>query len=145
MAPQQPLVIIDPLLWERSSATRLALGHLVTAGKLAANEDGRPAEWIVPPGRDHEPNAPSGYVVSFIRFHEQGFMAPASRFMRALCFHYSVELHNFAPNVILQAATFVGVGGCSRRWSRGPATWCASAACRSPCGSSTRTTISSAR
>jgi hypothetical protein len=29
--------------------------------------------------------------------------------MRALCFHYGVELHNFAPNAISQAATFVGV------------------------------------
>jgi hypothetical protein len=109
MAPQQPLTIVDPLPWERSSATRLALGQLVTAGHLAANEDGRPAEWIVPPARDHAPNPPSGYVVSFIRFHERGFMAPASRFMRALCFHYGVELHNFAPNTISQAATFVGV------------------------------------
>jgi hypothetical protein len=109
MAPQQPLIIVDPLPWERSSATRLALGQLVTAGQLAENVDGRPAEWIVPPARDHAPNPPSGYVVSFIRFHERGFMAPASRFMRALCFHYGVELHNFAPNAISQAATFVGV------------------------------------
>jgi hypothetical protein len=29
--------------------------------------------------------------------------------MRALCHHYGVELHNFAPNAISQAATFVGV------------------------------------
>jgi hypothetical protein len=29
--------------------------------------------------------------------------------MRALCHHYGVELHNFAPNPISQAATFVGV------------------------------------
>jgi hypothetical protein len=36
-------------------------------------------------------------------------MAPVSRFMRALCHHYGVELHNFAPNGISQAATFVGV------------------------------------
>jgi hypothetical protein len=28
--------------------------------------------------------------------------------MRALCYHYSVELHNFTPNAISQAATFVG-------------------------------------
>jgi hypothetical protein len=48
-------------------------------------------------------------VVSFVRFHERGFMAPASRFMRALCHHYGVELHNFAPNAISQADTFVGV------------------------------------
>jgi predicted hydrolase (HD superfamily) len=42
-------------------------------------------------------------------FHERGFAALASRFMRALCHHYGVELHNFAPNAISQAATFVGV------------------------------------
>jgi hypothetical protein len=109
MAPQPPLVIIDPFAWERSTVTRLALNQLVTAGQLAANEDGRPAEWIVPPARDHAPNPPSGFVVSFVRFHERGFTAPASRFMRALCHHYGVELHNFAPNAISQAATFVGV------------------------------------
>jgi hypothetical protein len=63
----------------------------------------------VPPARDHVPNPPSGYVVSFTRFHERGFAAPASRFMRALCHHYGVELHNFAPNAISQAATFMGV------------------------------------
>jgi hypothetical protein len=89
--------------------TRLALNQLVTAGQLAANEDGWPAEWIVPPAGDHAPNPPSGYVVSFVRFHERGFTAPASRFMRALCHHYGVELHNFVPNTISQAATFVGV------------------------------------
>jgi hypothetical protein len=48
-------------------------------------------------------------VVSFIRFHERGFTVPASRFLRALCYHYGVELQNFAPNAISQAATFVGV------------------------------------
>jgi hypothetical protein len=29
--------------------------------------------------------------------------------MRALCHYYGVELHNFTPNAISQAATFVGV------------------------------------
>jgi hypothetical protein len=37
-------------------------------------------------------------VVSFTRFHERGFAAPASHFMRALCHHYGVELHNFPVN-----------------------------------------------
>jgi hypothetical protein len=36
----------------------------------------------------------------FIRHHERGIAAPASRFMRGLCYHYGVELHNFAPNAI---------------------------------------------
>jgi hypothetical protein len=58
MAPQQPLIIVDPLPWERSSATRLALGQLVTTGQLAEHVDGRQAEWIVPPARDHAPNPP---------------------------------------------------------------------------------------
>jgi hypothetical protein len=85
------------------------LSELVTAGQLPANEDGRPAAWIEPPARDREPNPSFGYIVSFIRFHERGFAAPASRFMRTLCYHYGVELHNFMLNAISQAATFVGV------------------------------------
>jgi hypothetical protein len=74
-----------------------------------ANEEGVPPVWIVPPVTDREPNPPYGYVVSFIRHHERGFAAPVSRFMRGLCCHYAVELHNFAPNAISQATTFVGV------------------------------------
>jgi hypothetical protein len=109
MAPLPPLTIVDPYAWERSSVNRLALSDLVSAGQLAANEEGRPAEWIVPPVGDHAPNPPDGYVVSFTRFHERGFAAPASRFMRAFCHRYGVELQNFAPNAISQAATFVGV------------------------------------
>jgi hypothetical protein len=109
MAPQQPLVIIDPPAWEHSTATPLALGQLVAGGQLAANEDGRPIEWIVPSERERVPNPPYGYVVSFIRFHERGFTAPESHFLRGLCYYYSVELQNFTPNMISQAATFVGV------------------------------------
>jgi hypothetical protein len=100
MAPPQSIIVIDPLAWPRSTATRLALSELVTAGQLAANEDRRPPAWIDPPARDREPNPPFEYVVSFICFHERGFTAPASRFLRGLCFHYGVELHNFAPNAI---------------------------------------------
>jgi hypothetical protein len=90
MAPPQPISIIDPLSWPRSTATQLSLSELVTAGQLAANEDGRPAAWIVLHPNEREPNPPFGYVVSFIRFHERGFAVPASRFMRALCYHYGV-------------------------------------------------------
>jgi hypothetical protein len=44
MAPPQPLTILEPYAWERSTVTRLALGELFAAGQLSANEDGRPAE-----------------------------------------------------------------------------------------------------
>jgi hypothetical protein len=64
---------------------------------------------MAPPASDSEPNPPYRYVVSFIRLHERGFNASASRFMRGLCYHYGVEFHNFAPNAILQAATFVSI------------------------------------
>jgi hypothetical protein len=109
MAPPQSITIIDPLPWPRLTATRLALSELVTAGQLAANEDWRPAAWIDPPVTDREPNLPHEYVVSFIHFHERDFATPVSRFLRGLCFHYGVELHNFALNAISQAATFVGI------------------------------------
>jgi hypothetical protein len=29
--------------------------------------------------------------------------------MQGLCYHYGVELHNFAPNAISHATTFVGI------------------------------------
>jgi hypothetical protein len=92
--------VIDPLSLPRSTATRFALSELVNAGQLAANEDGQPPAWIDPSARDREPNLPFCYIVSFIRFHERGFAVPATRFLRELCFHYGVELHNFAPNAI---------------------------------------------
>jgi hypothetical protein len=109
MAPPPSITVIDPPAWQRSTATTLSLNLLVAGGQLAANVDGQPAEWIVPSEGDRVPNPPFAYVVSFVRFHERGFAAPASRFMRALCYHYGVELHNFTPNAVSQAATFVGV------------------------------------
>jgi hypothetical protein len=109
MAPQQPLTIIDPPSWERSTATTLALSQLAAGGQLAANVDGQPPELIIPSEKARVPNPPYGYIVSFTRFHERGFTALASRFLRGLYYHYGVELQNFAPNAISQAATFVGV------------------------------------
>ena len=47
--------------------------------------------------------------MSLVWLHERGFGVPVSRFMRALCDYYGVELHNFAPNSISQAAVFVTV------------------------------------
>jgi hypothetical protein len=88
---------------------RFALSELVYGGQLAPNVDGQPTACIVPPATNREPNPLHGYIVTFIRHHERGFAAPASRFMRGLCYHYGVELHNFSPNAISQAATFVGV------------------------------------
>jgi hypothetical protein len=61
------------------------------------------------PSSGADPTPPRGYVLSFVSFHERGFGVPASRFMRALLHYYGVELHNFNPNSIAQAAIFAAV------------------------------------
>jgi hypothetical protein len=91
------------------TVTLLALNELVNGGLLAPAKEGMYPAWMVPLASDREPNPPYGYVVSFIRLHECGFTTPASRFMWGLCYHYGVDLHNFAPNAISQAACFVTV------------------------------------
>jgi hypothetical protein len=35
--------------------------------------------------------------VSFVSFHERGFGVLAGRFMRAILYHYGVELRNLTP------------------------------------------------
>jgi hypothetical protein len=101
--------VIDPLPWQCSTVTEFTLHELENGDQLAPNVDGQTVAWIVPPATDWEPNPTYGYVVRFIHHNERGFAAPASCFMCGLCHHYGVELHNFAPNAISQAATFVGV------------------------------------
>jgi hypothetical protein len=89
--------------------TPFTLNKLVNGEQLAPTGEGAHPAWMVPPASHREPNPPYSYVVSFIRLHESGFTTPASCFMRGLCYHYGVELHNFSPNAISPAATFVGV------------------------------------
>jgi hypothetical protein len=50
-----------------------------------------------------------GYIVSFVAFHKHGLGLPVDWFMWTLPHYYSVELHNFNPNSIVQAAIFIAV------------------------------------
>jgi hypothetical protein len=84
------------------------LEALVADGLLRPLSGGPQPEWMAPASKA-DPTSPSGYVVSFIPFHERGFGVPASRFMRAFLHYYGVELHNFNPNSIAQAAIFAAV------------------------------------
>jgi hypothetical protein len=95
----------DP--WPFSTVTADDLEDLVAEGLLCPLSDERQPEWI-PPERSRPP-PPSGYVVSFVSFHERGFGVPASRCMRAILHNYGVELHNLSPNSISQAAIFAAV------------------------------------
>jgi hypothetical protein len=93
----------DP--WPMSSFIDGDLEALVDIGLLRPQTIGPQLEWITPHD-EHVPNPPMGYIVSFTSFHEWGFGVPVSRFMRALLHYYGVELHNFNPNSIVQAAIF---------------------------------------
>jgi hypothetical protein len=98
----------DP--WPFSTVTVEDLEALVSDGLLRPLSSEPQPEWMVP-GSEADLTPPPGYVVSFIPFHERGFGMPVSRFMRALLHHYGVELHNFNPNSIAQAAIFGGLQG----------------------------------
>lgn len=103
-----PVEIKDPLPWKPSIATEHYLQGLVNNGTLQANTNPERPVWILP-GTDAEPIPPPGYIVSLARLHERGIGIPAERFIRGLCYHYKVELHNLGPNSISQAAVFVSV------------------------------------
>ncbi|CAN6235044.1 unnamed protein product [Urochloa humidicola] len=103
------VVLKEAAPWFPSSMDAHYLGSLSESGVLPRITDSSRPEWIVPPASHREPNPPPGYVVSLAPLHERRFGSPAGRFIRALCHHYGVELHNFAPNAISQAAVFVAV------------------------------------
>ena len=65
-------------------------------------------EWIVPGGED-EPSPPDGYVVSFIPFHERGFVTPPHRFLRGLLCCYGIELQHLNPNRIQHISAFIAL------------------------------------
>jgi hypothetical protein len=81
----------------------------VEEGLLHPVTDVAAPKWIVPGAKVDAPNPPMGYVLSFMAFHERGLGIPMSRFLRALPIWYGVELHNFNPNSISQAAIFVAI------------------------------------
>jgi hypothetical protein len=95
-------------LWPFSTITMDDLEALVADGLFRPLSGDLHPEWMAPPS-GATPSLPSGYVLSFVSFHERGFGVPASRFMRAILHFYGVELHNLNPNSIAQAAIFATV------------------------------------
>jgi len=95
--------------WRPSSMTERRLLELEREGLLRHRTSLSSLEWIAPPADHREPQTPKGYVVSFAKFHRHGLGSPPSRFMRALCLHYGVELQHFSPNAITVAAVFATV------------------------------------
>jgi hypothetical protein len=86
--------------------TQERLEELVEEGLLRPITSAIAPEWITPKEGVDVPNPPAGYVLSFMVFHERGLGVPVSQFLWELPFWYEVELHNFNPNSIAQAAIF---------------------------------------
>ena len=107
--PMAGVTILPSDPWPRSNVTEEVLRELVGDGLLRPVTNLERPEWIVPAYDEEEPRPWEGYVVSFVVFHQRGFGMLVSRFMRALLRNYEVELHNFTPNSIAQAAIFVAV------------------------------------
>jgi len=90
--PKMPVRLIATDDWRPSSMTERRLLELEREGLLRPRTSSSRPEWIAPAADHREPRPPTGYVVSFAKFHRHGLGAPSSRFMRALCHHYGVEL-----------------------------------------------------
>jgi len=104
-----PVRLIAADDWRPSSMMERRLLELEREGLLRPRTSSSRPEWIAPAADHREPRPPTGYVVSFAKFHRHGLGAPPSRFMWALCHHYGVELQHFSPNAVTAAAVFVAV------------------------------------
>ena len=102
------IVVVEADPWDPSDVTEEMLQSLVDDRLLCPVTDPNRPEWIALSG-EPELRPHDGYVVSFVSFHERGLGILADRFMQALPHYYGVELHNFNPNSIAQAAIFVTV------------------------------------
>ena len=78
--------------WRPSVMMECQLRDLEKDGLLRPRASSMRPECIAPPVDHREPNPPKVYVVSFAKFHCHGLGSPPSRFTRALCHHYGVEL-----------------------------------------------------
>jgi hypothetical protein len=109
------LIVADD--WRPSSMTERRLLELEKEGLLRPRSSSSRPEWTAPAADHREPRPPRGYVVSFAKFHRHGLGSPPSRFMRALCHHYGVELQHFPrtplpPRRILPRCVRATWGGC---------------------------------
>jgi len=104
-----PVRLIAADDWLLSSMTERRLLELERERLLCPRTLSSRPEWIAPAADHREPRPPKGYVVSSAKFHHHGLGCPPSRFMRALCHHYGVELQHFSPNAITATAVFATV------------------------------------
>jgi hypothetical protein len=74
-------------LWYRLDVGHLHLEGLIRCGLLCARTAA--TEWLMP-SREDAPAPLDGYIISFVPFHERGFMMPPHPFLRRLLHHYQI-------------------------------------------------------
>ena len=79
---------------------------IIRRGLLRARTSAK--EWLLLNNED-SPSSPDGYVVSFVHFHEHGFMTPTHRFLRGLLHYYKIELYLLNPNGIQHMTVFIAL------------------------------------
>ena len=52
---------------------------------------------------------PTGFVVSFVHFHERGFAMPPHPFLVRILHHFKAQLHHLNPNRIQHMVAFVAL------------------------------------
>ena len=90
--------------WYPYNTTIVKLEDLVRRGLLHPLTDAM--EWIVP-GDKETPELSSGYIISFVAFHERGLAMPPHRFFQGLVHYYDIELQHLNPNDIQHIAMFM--------------------------------------
>jgi len=110
-----PVLLIAADDWRPSSMTERRLLELEREKLLRPRTSLSRPEWIAPAADHRELRPPKGYMVSFTKFHRHGLGSPPSRFMRALCHHYGLELQHSSPNAIT-AAVCEGYLGMMPHW-----------------------------
>jgi len=106
---KMPMRLITTDDWRPSSMMERRLLELEREGLLRPRTSSSRPECITSVADHWEARPPKGYMVSFAKFHRHGLGYPPSRFMRALCHHYGVELQHFSPNAVIAAAVFATV------------------------------------
>lgn len=88
--------------WRRSFVDQGRLDALISSGLLHEGD-------YLLHGSEEVPEPPTGFVVSFVHFHERGFAMPPHPFLVGLLHYYKIQVHHLNPNGIQHMTAFVAL------------------------------------
>ena len=92
--------------WYHFDVTHARMEGLVKHGLLHGRTD--VVEWLVP-GHEGVSAPPSGYIISFMPFHNSGLGVPPHPFFWGLLHHYQIELQHLNPNGMSHIMAFIAM------------------------------------